>query len=180
MAEVIHVIEESVVLNGKRYTAQVCGRPHGHVWDGWIEFIAADGSDVRRSPRETTQPDRAALEYWAHGLSETYLEGSLVRAIEPPPRKVAGVTSRPHFNGPAPSVVSEIIMAEGAVDRAVLDPFSVGAKGKDLLRRELRALRHWHLRNIIRAYDLADHTVDLEALSEPELVELIVEAVQPA
>ena len=180
MAEVIHVFERPLLLNGKRYTAQVCGRPNGHVWDGWVEFIAADGSDVRRSPRETTQPDRAALEYWATGLSETYLEGSLVRAIEPPPHKVAGVISRPYFSEPAPSMVSEVIMAEGRVDRAVLDPFSVGSKGEDLLRRELGALRHWHLRNIIRAYDLAGKTVDLEAMSEPELVELIVRAVQPA
>jgi hypothetical protein len=65
-------------------------------------------------------------------------------------------------------------------ERAVLDPFSVGAKGEELLRRELGALRGWHLRNIIRAYDLVEPGVDLETLHEPTLVDLIVEAVQPA
>ena len=59
----------------------------------------------------------------------------------------------------------------------MLDPFSVRAKGEEILRRELGALRAWHLRNIVHAYALADeHRVDLEALEEPELVELIVEA----
>jgi hypothetical protein len=60
----------------------------------------------------------------------------------------------------------------------VLDPFSVRTKsGEEVLRRELGALRAWHLRNIVRAYGLADeHAVDLEALSEPELVALIVSA----
>jgi hypothetical protein len=67
-------------------------------------------------------------------------------------------------------------VAEGAV----LDPFSVGAKGEDLLRRELSALSDWHLRNIIREYDLAEAGADLQMLSQIELVELIVEAVAPA
>jgi hypothetical protein len=44
----------------------------------------------------------------------------------------------------------------------------------------LGALRGWHLRNIIRAYDLVEPGVDLETLNEPTLVDLIVEAVQPA
>jgi hypothetical protein len=150
------------------------------MWDGWVEFIPRDGGDALRSPRETTQPDRAALEYWAGGLSPTYLEGSLIRAIEPAPRKIAAVVAHPHFDRPAPALVSEVLIAEGGVVRAVLDPFSVGAKGEDLLRRELGALRGWHLRNIIRAYDLADQSLDLERISDPELVELIVQAVQPA
>jgi len=80
------------------------------------------------------------------------------------------------FESPAPHPVADIVEP----DRAVLDPFSVGAKGEELLRRELGALRGWHLRNIIRAYDLADADVDLEVLSEPELIELIVQGVEPA
>jgi len=134
---------------------------------------------VRRTPRETTQPDRDALVYWAHGLSVTYLEGALARA-----RERLKITRRelpePYFDEPAPAVVTETILAGPSMDRAVLDPFSVGAKGEDLLRRELGALRAWHLRNIVRAYELADESLDLEALSAPELIELIVSAVQPA
>jgi hypothetical protein len=29
---------------------------------------------------ETTQPDRAALEYWASGIEPIYLDGALARA----------------------------------------------------------------------------------------------------
>jgi hypothetical protein len=187
MAEVIHVFEGPVLLNGKRYIVQACGRQNGQMWDGWLEFIPPDGGDVLRSARETTQPDRAALEYWAGGLSGTYLEGSYARTIHPPPARVPTVVPRPHFDAPAPprvglDVGASARFSEGSprpVGHAVLDPFSVGAKGEDLLRRELGALRHWHLRNIARGYHLVDPSVDLEALSEPELVDLIVAAVQP-
>ena len=82
----------------------------------------------------------------------------------------------PVFKSPAPSPVAEVV----ETDVAVLDPFSVGAKGEDLLRRELGALAGWHLRNIVRAYDLDDGDIELEDLTEGELIELIVAAVQPA
>jgi hypothetical protein len=175
MAEVVHVFDEQVFLDGNPYLAQVAGRQAGHMWEGWLEFAAVDGSDVRRSPRETTQPDRDALVYWATGLSGTYLEGAFRRALEPPVRIARHVMPAALFESPAPNPVADIV----AADRAILDPFSVGAKGEELLRRELGALRGWHLRNIIRAYDLVEPDVDLESLSEPALIELIVEAVQP-
>jgi hypothetical protein len=176
MAEIVHVFDDPVLLNGAPYTAQVAGRPEGHVWEGWIEFAARDGSDRLRTPRETTQPDRAALVYWATGLSGTYLEGALRRALEPPPRRVVAPMPPPLFESPAPNPAADLF----AADRAVLDPFSVGAKGEDLLRSELGALRGWHLRNIVRAYHLADDRIDLDAMTEPALVELIVSAVQAA
>jgi hypothetical protein len=176
MAEVVHVFEDAVLLDGAPYTAQVAGRPEGHVWEGWIEFVARDGSDACRTPRETTQPDRAALLYWATGLSGTYLEGALHRALAPPARRVVTPMPAAAFEAPAPNPAADIF----AADRAVLDPFSVGAKGEHLLRRELGALRGWHLRNIVRAYRLADADIDLEGMTEPELIELIVAAVQPA
>lgn len=175
MAEVIHVFEDQISFNSVPYRAQVSGRPDGHIWEGWIEFIAHDGSDVRRTCRETTQPDRAALVYWATGLSGTYLEGAFARTLEPVVVR-EHVVEEPVFDSPAPNPVMDVF----APDTAVLDPFSVGAKGEHLLRQELGALRGWHLRNIIRAYDLADESVDLELLSEPELIEMIVAAVEPA
>lgn len=173
MAEVVHVFEDQVFLDGEPYTAQVVGRPDGHIWEGWIEFAARDGSDAMRTPRETTQPDRAALIYWATGLSGTYLEGALRRALDPPAPRVVLPRPEPLFEAPAPNPAADIF----AADRAVLDPFSVGAKGEDLLRSELGALRGWHLRNIVRAYHLAADDVDLEAMREPALIELIVSAV---
>ena len=173
MSEVVRVFDALFVVNGDSYEVQVCGRPAGTIWEGWIEFRSADRNWIR-TPRETTQPDRAALHYWATGLSATYLEGALRRALT---RHVAPptVAATPHFSGPAERVIVE---AE-PTPRAILDPFAVGAKGELLLRQELGALRGWHLRNIVRAYDLADARLDLEALSEQELAELSVDAVQP-
>ena len=177
MAEVVSVVAHPIVINGRTYRVQVCGRPAGHVWEGWIEFEASTG-DVFRTARETTQPDRDAVEYWAGGLSTTYLEGAFARALNPsvaaPP---AVVVAAPHFSAPAPAVLPP---QPGVFRSAVLDPYSVGAKGIGLLRQELRALRGWHLRNIIVAYSLADPTLDLESLSEPALIELIVAAVEPS
>ena len=179
MAEVVRTFDTPVLLNGVPYHAQVCGGPDGHMWEGWIEFWADDGGDVRRTPRETTQPDRNALIYWATGLSGTYLEGALARTLSRV-KVVRRPMPEPFFDRPEPSpaVETEAPVGPNEVDRAVLDPFSVAAKGEDLLRRELSALRGWHLRNIIRAYDLADPALKIEAMSEPELVELIVGAVQ--
>ena len=84
MAEVVRTIDGRILLDGKPYRAQVCGGPNGHIWEGWIEFSAEDGSDVRRTSRETTQPDRDALVYWAEGLSGTYLEGAMARTLTRP------------------------------------------------------------------------------------------------
>lgn len=176
MAEVVHVFADAVILDGRPYAAQVAGRQAGHIWEGWIEFAATDGSDVRRSPRETTQPDRNALAYWATGLSATYLEGAFQRALARPPRRVTTPRPAPRFDSPAPQPLAELLTGDGAV----LNPFSVGAKGEELLRRELGALRGWHLRNIIRAYQLATDETDLQTLTEPELIELIVHGVQTA
>jgi hypothetical protein len=157
MADVVRVVDEPVTLDGVRYGARVCGRANRHLWEGWIEFAAEDGSGIRRTSRETTQPDRDALVYWSEGLSGTYLEGALARTVR-----------RPRVARPAVHFW-----------RAVLDPFSVGAKGEKLLRRKLRALRGWHLRNIVRRYHLAQPSADLESMTEPELVDLIVAAVRP-
>jgi hypothetical protein len=180
MAQVVREVEESILVDGVPYRVQVCGRPNAHVWEGWIEFAARDGSDVRRTPRETTQPDRDALVYWAEGLSGTYLEGAMARTLTKTRVTVRELPS-PYFDGPEVSRHDEVKRdrVPADVDRAVLDPFSVGAKGEDLLRRELGALRGWHLRNIVRAYKLADPTLDVETLDQVELVELIVGAVLP-
>lgn len=175
MAEIVHVFDTRLVLDGVPYTAQVAARPDRHIWEGWLEFIADDGSDVRRTPRETTQPDRHAIVYWATGLSPTYLEGALQRTLPPPPVRPQPLPE-PAFDAPAPRLPSEGVVT----DRAVLDPFSVGAKGETLLRRELSALAAWHLRNIVRAYGLADTATDLEQLDQRALIELIVAGVEPA
>jgi hypothetical protein len=49
-------------------------------WIGRIRFVPTDGSEPLETDRETTQPDRDDLAYWATGLTYFYLEGALVRA----------------------------------------------------------------------------------------------------
>lgn len=164
------------VSGGTFYTARVCGRaaPDGG-WEGWLEFVSGDGSPVLRSQRETRQPDRDALLYWATGLTQVYLEGSLGRTLEPPRPPRQAVHVEPAYDGPAPGPWAHSAPAA----QAVLDPFSVYAKGEDLLRQELNALSEWHLRNIIRAYGLMDaDTPEIQALTRAELAERIVLAVR--
>jgi hypothetical protein len=47
---------------------------------GW-EFHPTDiNRPVLRTDQETSQPNRAAIEYWANGLEPIYLEGAFARA----------------------------------------------------------------------------------------------------
>lgn len=113
--------------DGRLYTVRACGRQREDLtWEGWLEFVPDDGSDVLRSSRETTQPNLADLEYWVTGLTPVY-----------------------------------------------------HAKGEDLLRRQLGALSPRHLRAIVLAYALVPAAdVDLEVLTGPELIALIVVSVR--
>jgi hypothetical protein len=169
MAEVLRVFEQPILYtDGVPYRARVCARSTADgTWQGWFEFIAPDG-EVIRSQRETTQPARDAVDYWATGLTQVYLEGALDRALRPPPPGRILMDEPPAFDGPAPPRVP----GEPAV--AILNPYSVREKGVDLLRRELRALDAWHLRNIIRAYDLERDADNIDRRSREQLVELIV------
>jgi hypothetical protein len=50
-------------------------------WEGWLEFYPSDnGNLILRTDRETTQPNRAAVQYWASGLEPLYFEGAFERA----------------------------------------------------------------------------------------------------
>lgn len=68
--------------DGTPYRASIYGAPRTNdTWTAWIEFEASDGSNRRlRTGQETSQPDRAAVEYWAAGLEPVYYEGALDRA----------------------------------------------------------------------------------------------------
>lgn len=70
--------------DGRLYKAEACGGvSEDGLWEGWIEFSAETSDLVYRSARETTQPNRNDLLYWAKGLTEVYLEGALKRALGP-------------------------------------------------------------------------------------------------
>jgi hypothetical protein len=83
MAELIQTYAETVRdAEGVEYVAHVYGeaREDG-TWEGWLEFAPAGGAGAaRRTGRETTQPDRDALAYWASGLEPIYLDGAFARA----------------------------------------------------------------------------------------------------
>lgn len=81
--QLIHQFTTQIrAADGRLYTAQVHGEQRADgTWEGWLEFHSADGSgQTLRTERETTQPDRDALAYWASGLEALYLDGALARS----------------------------------------------------------------------------------------------------
>jgi hypothetical protein len=157
------------------YTARACGRQREDgLCEGWIEFETRESGEVLRSQRETTQPNLTDLRYWATGLTPVYLEGVLARILDTRTPRTDAVPP-PAYDGPAPSAPPALAVAP--LSDAVLDPFSVYSKSPDLLARELRALRGWQLKRIVRAYALADARTDLELLTESELIGLILRSV---
>lgn len=85
MGEVLVEFEELVFgWDGTAYYARACGGKapdRTRHWHGWIEFAPMQGGPVVRTPRETTQPDKANTARWASGLTPVYLEGALARAL---------------------------------------------------------------------------------------------------
>jgi hypothetical protein len=174
MAEVLVSFNDTVIADGVAYRARACGREMDDGrWEGWIEFESLDGSEVLRSGRETTQPNRTDAAYWATGLTPVYLEGALDRALHP--LAIARAEEEvPAFDGPAPDLTEPLPR-----DESVLNPFSVYRKGETVLRGQLAALADWHLVNIIKAYDLSElPTEALERMPGAQLIELIVAAVR--
>ncbi len=85
MPELIY--EHSVQVEdeeGAVYLPRTYGQARGDgTWSGWIEFHPLDGEGLfLRTDQETSQPNRAALEYWASGLEPIYFEGAFARAAE--------------------------------------------------------------------------------------------------
>lgn len=186
MAHVVAVFDPPLKLtNGRIYTAQACGRQRDDGrWEGWLEFVPDDGSVVLRSQRETTQRDLADLEYWAGGLTPVYLQGALDRTLTPPPAVVEPPQIPAVYDEPAPrnSVGAPITLSESnsvlAETEAVLDPFSVYARGEGELVRQLATLSSEQLRAIVAVYNLAYSLTDLDALTDTELIAWIVGAVR--
>jgi hypothetical protein len=63
------------------FVAQVWGRQMSDGrWEAWIVFTPVAGGHTRRTDRETMQATRAAVEYWASGVTSIYLQGALTRS----------------------------------------------------------------------------------------------------
>lgn len=176
MAEVLVEFTVPVERDGRLYWPRALTRKADDgLWEGWLEF-ATEGSDATlRTARETEQPSRDEVMYWATGLSATYLEGALDRALRPGPAELPAEERVFVDSAPRPSLRA----SPGPGTRVILDPFTTYAEGEGLLRRQLHALSRDHLRNIVEAYQL-DGTGDgwTRTASDDELAERIVEGVR--
>ena len=174
MAEVFVRFTETVrSADGRDYSAQACGGvADDGLWEGWIEFADVGGLPMR-TPRETEQPNRADLLYWAEGLSAAYLEGALRRAIDAATAQpvTPTVTEPSVFAGPA-RVASPPLVRQ----HSVLDPFATYMQGEGILRQQLSALSRDHLLTLIDAYQLEIANGDYP--SKDDLIERIVGAVK--
>jgi hypothetical protein len=176
MAEVL--IEYDTIVSdadGGRWAAHSCGRGgEDKMWEGWIEFAPLDpGRRPVRSHRETTQPSREDLLYWASGLTPVYLKGALDRALEPPLERPRPRRVKPYFAGPAPSIVPT---PPPSGPHPILDPFDVYSQGgDDILIRQLDALDTPRLRDIVLAYELM-RPPEAETATRLDLASTIVDA----
>jgi len=176
MAEVLASFSTPVTDEFGSYYPRAVGRhAPDDMWEGWIEFLPADGSgDVLITPVESRQPERQHLVYWATGLSQVYMEGALQRARNPVTVRVP-VVDEPVSDQPA----GRRVVVERVIPRPepVLDPFEIGGRNIDILRQELTALNRPRLLNIIAAYDLNPGGENLTWMSDRQLVQFIVTAV---
>jgi hypothetical protein len=71
-----------IEAEGTRFVPHVLATQRSDgLWEAWIEFHPEDGGPVRSTDRESTQPNRTAVEYWASGLEPVYFEGAFERSV---------------------------------------------------------------------------------------------------
>ena len=178
MAEVLVAFTTVVATDdGRRFEPRACGGlTDDGMYEGWIEFVPTSGSgEPVRTPRETLQPNRADLVYWATGLTQTYLDGALRRAITERPVVGEQVRTVPvTFEGPATRRPDRATRQP----HAVLNPYEVYLQGESVLVAELGALSTGHLRDIVLAYGLATPQA-AERASAGELTRMVMDGVRP-
>lgn len=120
---------------GETYRVFLYGRSRPHdTWQGWLVFVRErDGRSFDTSV-ETTQPNREAMRYWATGLTDTYLDGALGRALVPPPAPAVDTIMPPMIQHGVDSIDREERRRE--IERDILAVFSA-AKAKKLLAQEV-------------------------------------------
>lgn len=180
MAEVLRSFDEVIADETGAYQARVVGRlASDRMWEGWLEFLslATESPEVFVTPVESRQPEREHIAYWASGLTVTYAEGALKRALRPAPVRTR-VVDTPASHAPAPPAVTVTRQVVGP--EPVLDPIEIGSKSIDILVQELGALGRPRLLNIIAAYDLNPGSQDLQQLTDQQLITFIAVAVDIA
>jgi hypothetical protein len=186
MSEVLVQFDEPQrATDGRTYVAQVCGQRMAEgLWEAWIQFSPTDGGDPVSTGRETEQLSRGDLRFWAAGLTRTYLDVALSKALSPQRFGAFG-----YLAAASAAVTHTVAAGDGELmvletnaltrPRPVLDPFALYATSEYALRQELRLLDAPHLRDIILAYDLPQNdAADLARTFEDALTEQIVAGVQ--
>jgi hypothetical protein len=165
MAEVLRTFDTPIRVSDGIYNVRVIGRHAADgMWDGWLEFVPETGPlEPVVTKIESRQPEREHLIYWATGLSTVYAEGALARALRP-------LTVRTR--------IVETPISKAPARAPVLDPFEIGARNLDILEQELGALDRSRLLDIVANWRLNSGGVDLASLNDPQLVQLIVAAVE--
>lgn len=186
MSEFVVKYDELIAsAEGRRYLARAAAREREDgLWEGWLEFAPVDQRDnILASERETTQPNRMNVDYWAQGLTRVYLEGALQRAINLSDNGDGAKTSDPDRErsaGPSVRYRPATERAAAIPSRPVLDPYSVYAQGENVLRRELSALSRSHVESIVTAYGfrLDGAADDLRDVPKQSLIKAVVDGVR--
>jgi hypothetical protein len=132
MLSLAHHYDELIAAGGRTYRARVYGAVDADArWGGWILFFPVGGGRAIATGRETTQSSLANLTHWASGLTPTYMEGALARALALTPeaqmarelerleRLEASAEVRAEtFEHAAAAARSEAVLAEAARERA--------------------------------------------------------------
>ena len=174
MSDIVVELQPIVSPDERVFAVQACGiqREDGR-WEGWLAFFDAAG-DAWHTPRETVQPNRKALEYWATGLEPIYLDGALRRTVKASPTEAvtdsAGSTDEGLLEDVLLEELSGSIVPDGA---AAMDGESV-VRGRvvavDPTTGQLKLRTGPHLMTLTTPLAQADHvrvgqlvTVRLEA-----------------
>jgi hypothetical protein len=80
--DLVHTFSEVVRdPEGRGYAASVHASERiDGIWETWLEFRGLGRDVTLRTRRESEQPNRRAVLYWASGLQPSYLDGALLRA----------------------------------------------------------------------------------------------------
>jgi hypothetical protein len=186
MSEVVVKFDESIQgPDGAGYFAQAFAEERADgLWEGWLEFLPVDETrETIASARETTQPNRTNLEYWAQGLTRVYLEGALQRALLSASQPDSQRSYEPQIvQHPRSQRRPSPPSARRVVRRAILDPYSVYMQGEDVLRSELGALSRSHVESIADAYGFTpkDSPAELASIPQDRLIDTIIDGVRSA
>ena len=149
METMLQQFETPVVRNGVTYIAYLYGHERvDGTWEGHITFERTPDGARFTTPVETTQSNAQAVLYWATGLTDTYFDGALQRAMSAPPRPRVAPQ-------PPPVVGADAATREARredIETAVLELFAAQGAAKLLTQHIFDSLPHTHA-DIVRALE---------------------------